>query len=122
MFQADTTLSEMYAFSPEVNLGFPTKQQGYDVRKLPPDWYRIALIMRKPDDGDRSNDTAYSEFSIVRHILDHDITSNSVLSPQNNSSQPPDRPIHLAFRFQNIGLNVESNFNMIALIIIFITD
>jgi len=109
VFESDTILPEMYVDSPAVQITFPSGEGAYHVSNLAPGCYNIAIISNMPDDGDRTNDTARSSFTVVQNMLSHDIALNAIVSPPVNLSQPLDRPIHISCLFRNTGASTESN-------------
>jgi hypothetical protein len=68
VFKADTIVDKIYIDSPTVQVVFPEVQQGYDIKSIPIGKYRVAIIARQPDESDRTNDTAYSIFSIANDL------------------------------------------------------
>lgn len=65
MFRAYDTIPSIPPDSTPVTATWPSKQDVYDVSTLPVGTYQIAAIARYQTDGDRSNDTTYSQFEIV---------------------------------------------------------
>jgi hypothetical protein len=105
-FSADTSISELHIESPRVTIAYPMSQGGYDMRKLPPGCYVVAVIARWPTDGDRTNDTAYSTFTIIPNTLDNDVAVDSIISP-NGLMVQPNTTIPVTVRFRNTGKNIQ---------------
>ncbi|MDP4200169.1 MAG: T9SS type A sorting domain-containing protein [Bacteroidota bacterium] len=85
---------------------FPNQQGSFDTRLLPPGCYQIAAVARIPNDGDHSNDTAYSTFSIY---ATHDISADSILTFLPQGRIPIAVPNPIRARFTNQGASNETN-------------
>jgi hypothetical protein len=68
VYKADSAVPELNVDQNQVRFGFPVKQSIYDITKLPAGCYKICAIARYLTDGDRSNDTACSTFSIIPNL------------------------------------------------------
>ena len=68
VFQADSIIQAVNVDQGQVTFGFPTRQGAYDVTKLAPGCYNACVIARYPTDGDRTNDTACTTFSIIPRL------------------------------------------------------
>jgi hypothetical protein len=67
-FQADSTIPELNTDKGPIQFGFPTKQGNYDITKLTPGCYTQCVIARYPTDGDHTNDTACTTFSVIDRL------------------------------------------------------
>jgi hypothetical protein len=68
VFKADSIVPELNVDQNQVRFEFPSKKSIYDVTKLPAGCYTICAIAKYLTDGDRSNDTACSTFSIIPNL------------------------------------------------------
>lgn len=114
VMQIDSVIPSLVYDDGPVQFEFPSRNSTYDTRALPVGCYKIALICLLPDDGDRTNDTAYANFEIVATTLPHDMKADSVLTPKNGTSIPNPTNIPITIRFRNSGLNDESNVKVVA--------
>ena len=117
VFQSDSILPELYYGDPPKEFKFPSKSGSFDTRKLTPGCYKAAIISLVPDDGDRTNDTAYAFFEVVATTLPHDMKADSVVTPKNGTSIPSPTSIPITIRFRNSGNNDESNVMVVASVI-----
>jgi hypothetical protein len=108
IFRSDTTIEALYIDTSAVAIPFPIRAGSQDLSILPPGCYQIAVICKKSDDGDRTNDTAYSKFSIVSKPYEHDISVSKILSPQSSGNSFPTSPLPVKIRITNPGANSES--------------
>lgn len=109
VFQSDTTTEAILVDSGSVNVRFPVTQAGWTTRSLQAGCYRIAVIARQGDDGDRSNDTAYAQVTLSRAPLPDDIGCDSILAPIYEQRRGFDTIIHVVARIVNGGQNAASN-------------
>ena len=70
VFQADSIIPELNVDAGNVRFGFPTRTANgqFDVTKLAPGCYTACVIARYSTDGDRTNDTACTSFSIIPQL------------------------------------------------------
>src|SRR6185312_13454282 len=68
VFGADSTIPELNVDAGQVKFGFPSKQGIYDIAKITPGCYNVCVIAKYPTDGDRTNDTACSQFSVIDRL------------------------------------------------------
>jgi hypothetical protein len=68
VFRADSTIPELNVDAGKVKFGFPTKQGNFDISKITPGCYTQCVFSRYSTDGDRSNDTACTTFSIIDRL------------------------------------------------------
>lgn len=68
VFKADSVIPELNTDAGNVKFSFPSYQGANDIAKLAPGCYRVCVIARQSDDGDRSNDTACQVFSILPRL------------------------------------------------------
>ncbi|HET9137546.1 MAG TPA: T9SS type A sorting domain-containing protein [Candidatus Kapabacteria bacterium] len=109
VFQVDTTLDGIYPDSPIVSLKLPSHTADGSTTQLALGDYKLAVIARQGDDGDRSNDTAYTHFKIVPGNLVNDIGVDQILSPSVNTKIVVDAPIAVSVRFRNDGSATQIN-------------
>ncbi len=114
VFQADSIMPELYYGDLPKEFKFPSKSCNFDTRKLALGCYKAAVIAFLPDDGDRTNDTAYAFFEVVATTLPHDMKADSVVTPKNGTSIPNPTNIPITIRFRNSGANDESNVKVVA--------
>lgn len=114
VIQIDSTIPELIYDDGVIPFEFPSRSASYDVRKLSPGCYTVALICMQPDDGDRTNDTAFANFTVYDTTLSHDVKAVSVLSPANGTSIANPTTIPISIRFQNTGTNDESVVKVVA--------
>jgi hypothetical protein len=105
MFQSDTTIPLVPSDLTPVKISFPTMQGIYDIKKLPIGCYDLAVLGNKPDDADRTNDTAFSKFFIGDG---HFIVVDSILSPKSHRHFDYNSLVPLTIRFQNQGADIEN--------------
>ncbi len=84
---------------------FPSQQGSFNTKLLPPGCYQIVAIARIPNDGDRSNDTAFSTFTIY---ATHDISADTVLGFA-AARIPTGTPHPIKARYTNRARNDETN-------------
>ena len=68
VFQADSLIPELNVDAGPVPFGFPVKQGNYDITKLTPGCYTQCVIANYPTDGDHTNDTACTTFTIIDRL------------------------------------------------------
>ncbi|MBS1903769.1 MAG: T9SS type A sorting domain-containing protein [Bacteroidetes bacterium] len=68
VFKADSIIPELNTDAGNVKFSFPASQGTNDIAKLAPGCYRVCVIARQGDDGDRTNDTACQVFSIISRL------------------------------------------------------
>ncbi|MHB8391925.1 MAG: T9SS type A sorting domain-containing protein, partial [Acidobacteriaceae bacterium] len=68
VFKSDTTMPELNIDQNQVRMYFPADNGGYHISALPPGCYTICAIANYLGDGDHTNDTACSEFSIIPQL------------------------------------------------------
>lgn len=83
--QIDTVIPEISFYKNNVNVVFPSKQGIYNVSNLQKGTYRISATSLLADDCDRTNDTAFSYFTITDKVRESDILIDTPLSPGNNT-------------------------------------
>lgn len=83
VFVSDTTIPAMFVDSGITSVDFPLDNDKYHVNQLPPGCYRMAMICRQGDDGNRSNDTSYSFLTIVSRTQPphHDARPSYIQAP-----------------------------------------
>jgi hypothetical protein len=113
VFKTDTEISSLDFYDGDKAIQFPSQQGIYNIRTLPPGAYKAAIMSLLPDDGDRTNDTAFSYFDIVDNKLQHDISVDSILSPRNQQNYPI-APLPIIVRVTNAGLNKGTNVIVMA--------
>lgn len=106
VFRADTIIPALLFDSLPVTFRFPPRQGSYDVRTLSPGCYTVAMIVRHPSDGDRTNDTAYSKFTISPHTLPDDVQADTILSPAYDTAAVGEA-VPIQVRFSNTGANYQ---------------
>jgi hypothetical protein len=67
VYQADSLpgIPELNNDEGQKKFSFPARQGIYDIRNIPAGCYKMCVIARLPDDGDRLNDTACTFFSFI---------------------------------------------------------
>lgn len=112
VIQIDSTIPELIYDDGNVPFEFPSRNATYDTRKLNPGCYKIALIVTLPDDGDRTNDTAYANFEVIDTVLTHDMRTRFIITPPSGytSKTPTVIPFHI--QFSNEGASTEENVNV----------
>jgi hypothetical protein len=68
VFQADSSIPELNVDQNLVRFSFPSKQGNYDIAKLAPGCYTQCIIARYPTDGDRTNDTSCTTFTVIPRL------------------------------------------------------
>jgi len=68
VFRADSIIPELNADNAAVPFYFPSRQGAYDITKIPPGCYNVCAISKLQGDGDLSNDTTCSQFSIIDRL------------------------------------------------------
>ena len=68
VFVSDSTIPELNIDQGNVRFYFPANAGTYHISSLPPGCYTICAIAKYPGDGDHTNDTACSEFSIIPQL------------------------------------------------------
>ncbi len=68
VFISDSTIPELNIDQGNVRFYFPAVNGTYRISNLPPGCYTICAIAKYPGDGDHTNDTACSEFSIIPQL------------------------------------------------------
>ena len=68
VFVADSTIPELNIDQNQVRFYFPANSGVYHIKSLPPGCYTICAVTNYPGDGDHTNDTACSEFSIIPEL------------------------------------------------------
>jgi hypothetical protein len=108
-FSADTIIPEIHIESPKVTVSFPMREGIYDTRKLDSGCYTIGMIARWPVDGDRTNDTAYSTFTVIPNMYGNDVEVDKILSPDVDRGLPfqPNFTVPVIVRFINAGKNFQ---------------
>jgi hypothetical protein len=102
VFQADSYIPELPKDTVSVQFEFPSAQGIYDVRKLDPGCYKLAMMTRKTSDFNFKNDTLYSTFSIQPNTLLNDVMTDSVNAIKDKAIKPGE-PLPLSFMFGNVG-------------------
>ena len=105
VFRADTIMPNIPLDSAGASISFPYKQGNYNIQNLAIGCYRITIIANKPDDGDRTNDTAYSNFFIGSGDY---ILAEGFESPQPDAHLNRDSSIPITAQFKNIGIYPET--------------
>jgi hypothetical protein len=96
VFKADTIIDKIYIDSPAIPIAFPEAQQGYDIKSIPVGEYAVAIIARQPDESDRTNDTAYSIFSITdKASVAYQVLNNILTISPNPISSHAHLKLHL---------------------------
>ena len=103
VFQSDTIIQKFYSDTESIT--FPSKQGDHDVSTLGVGCYKIEMISSKPDEGNRNNDTEYSQFTVA---INDNVSTINQLSP-NHKRFPINVPTNIVFRFINNGLSDQSN-------------
>lgn len=116
VFRADTTLFYLPGKSQQVTQYFPSAQDGWDTRSLPVGCYTIAVIARKPTDGDRTNDTAYASFTITPYKLSYDVAADTGSGPKSSMPFPLNSAIPIQASYTNIGTVEVNNVKVYAII------
>jgi hypothetical protein len=73
----DTTISDLVRVDSTVTVTFNGKEGPFDITKLPVGYYQLAAIARALADGDRTNDTAFTYFTIYAN---HDLSADTILN------------------------------------------
>jgi|GEM_PF-3210416 len=68
VFVADSTMPELNIDQNQVRFSFPSSSGPYNIKNLPPGCYTMCAIVNYPGDGDLTNDTACSQFSIIPEL------------------------------------------------------
>jgi hypothetical protein len=113
VFQADTIIPSITYYDDTVTIGFPNKQGIFDVRNLGKGVYKVAVISKLPDDGDRTNDTTFSYITIANKITETDILIDSLYSPLNNKHFDTN-VVPIRIKLRNDGLSKGLNKTFIA--------
>jgi hypothetical protein len=116
VYQADSLIPELLPEDPPSQFKFPSRQDTFDIRKLPVGYYKLAVMSLLPDDGDRTDDTAFTYFYITAVKLAHDITADSLLAPKNGTNITDPYSIPFTARFHNNGTNAETNVKVFGVI------
>lgn len=106
VFQADSYIPELPKDTVTVLFEFPSAQGIYDVRKLDPGCYKLAMMTRKTADFNFKNDTLYSTFNIQPNVLPNDVMIDSVNAMKDKMIKPGES-LPLSFMFGNVGKNVQ---------------
>jgi hypothetical protein len=110
-FQADTVIPVLHVDSGLFTVIFPIKSGTFNTASLPAGCYDVRAFHRLSFDGNRSNDTAKSNFTIAPFKA-HNITAAAVTSPQDLSHGG--KTIAIAVKYKNTGVNDETNVKLIA--------
>jgi hypothetical protein len=113
VYRADTTVEALLLDSLPIAFQLPTAQGTYDVSKLAPGCYRQAVITRVGDDGDRTDDTAYANFTIVSHAAPHNVKVAAIVSPLSLPAHTAGIPV---IRIQNTGSFPETSVAVSAVV------
>jgi hypothetical protein len=116
VYQADSLIPELLPGDPPSEFKFPSKYGTFDIRKLPAGYYKLAVMSLLPDDGDRTDDTAFTNFYITATKLAHDITADSILAPKNGTNITDPYTIPFIARFHNNGTSAETNVKVFGVI------
>ena len=68
VFQADSLIPELNVDKGQVKFSFPSDQGNYHMSKLVPGCYTACVVANYPTDGDPTNDTACTQFSIIDRL------------------------------------------------------
>ena len=68
VFQADSTAEALNYDIFEQKFSFPSKQGVYDISKIPSGCYTMCAMTLLPNDADRTNDTACTQFTVVDRL------------------------------------------------------
>lgn len=121
VFRADTTADALYGDSAAKPFRFPAAQGSNDTRKLVPGCYRIAVIARQGDDGDRTDDTAYSYFSVAgvvdtTHVKTHDLAVTRIYAPKEQQQFLMSTSVIPTVSVFNYGSSTETSVLVVGLV------
>lgn len=112
-FQADTVIPKLNVDSGLFTVIFPMKAGIFNTASLPAGCYDVRAFHRLSFDGNRSNDTVRSNFTIAP-FLSHNISALTVTAPVDRSHGG--KLIAVAVKYQNTGVNDEATVKLLAVI------
>ena len=118
VFQSDTVIAAMHDTS--ATISFPTQAGKYNFRYLAPGCYNIFAIVRYAVDGDRSNDTAFSSFTIAPNRLGDDVGVDSAVLPIRNAYRFMDwshPTVPITVQFVNMGLDTQASVRVSVMVV-----
>lgn len=111
--QIDTVIPEISFYKNNINVVFPSKQGIYKVSNLQKGTYKVSATSLLADDCDRTNDTAFSYFTITDKIAESDILIDSLLSPRSNKHYDTN-VVPIRIKLRNDGTSKGLNKTFIA--------